>query len=119
MPIRVEWFCTLCNASAQRREDGDEVTTGYAVTSDLTLPRGWHELGDGGHGCGKCSTSTERKRLIQLGERARVATHAGTPGATGRTASWPSPASPFDGHREPADAGGVERQDGGGVQADG
>lgn len=27
--IRVEYFCTRCNGSAQRRDPGDEVNTGY------------------------------------------------------------------------------------------
>lgn len=116
MPIRVEWFCSLCNASAQRREDGDEVTTGYAVSSDLTLPRGWFEIEGGGHGCGKCSTATERKRIIQEGER--VPTLSPDPPATAQ-APWPYRDSPFSAHGKPASASRVERQDDRGVQADG
>jgi hypothetical protein len=56
--IRVEFFCTRCNRSAQRRDPGDNPSTGYNVMIHASLrdlhrsggaaPTGW-ATDDAGH----------------------------------------------------------------------
>lgn len=110
MTAVAEWFCDFCNPSRQRREVGDELSTGYARTPlDTTPPDGWFEVasGDdalptGGHGCGRCRASASYLE----GVMERVTENANM--GAGKPSAWPSFKSPFDDEGEGAgEAGGV------------
>lgn len=113
MTAVVEWFCDFCNPSRQRRNPGDEVSSGYMVTPlDTTPPVGWHDVpkGDpmlptGGHACMGCRNSIHwmKCRLHEEGmqgateEELRTGEGPGVSAAADerRPAAWPAHASPF------------------------
>lgn len=92
--IRVEYFCTRCNASAQRRDPGDEVNTGYeAVTVSSSFeakrviavhPPKWTTNEQGHLICPACVAA------IHPTEAAPPAPRPSAPDG------WPSQASPFE-----------------------
>lgn len=119
--IRVEYFCTQCNPSAQRRDPGDEVNTGY--TAELhdkperakkdapPVPNGWRTDANGYLICNACiakDTAIANRRpespvRRDAAEAESFNEHYGLEGdarvtpADARLTGWPSKASPFDG----------------------
>jgi hypothetical protein len=114
MPAFTEYFCCFCNASAQRRDPGDEVHTGYVrKQADGELPRGWFEIQGGEVACNKCPQGKTFIAREELAERhptlSAIADLAGSAPGTevrsdgvtainteaGGEARWPSITSPF------------------------
>lgn len=90
--IRVEYFCTRCNASAQRRDPGDEISTGYqalqvstiteAKRTVLVVPAKWAADEQGHLICPACVAQVHPVSAPEP----PVARHDG----------WPSRSSPFE-----------------------
>jgi hypothetical protein len=102
--IRVEFFCTRCNGSAQRRDPGDEVNTGYHAETYRTATEARRESGVhpakwalDPHGllvCPACIVSIEHDKPATAGLAPGVSEgHARV--ASPRPDGWPAIASPF------------------------
>lgn len=96
MTAFTEFFCNVCNPSAQRREEGDELTTGYERVLDGGLPEhesvppGWCSVkglgpAEFGHVCDDC-ISKGRAPAIEYTPPSTLEKHDN---------GWPSRASPF------------------------
>lgn len=104
MTALTEWFCNFCNASAQRREEGDEASTGYERTLDSLMPDGWWEvpgMGPGrvGHACPDCILTKPdvRERVTELRSKGLdEVLRERLPDDTLHPA-WPAQTSPFGG----------------------
>lgn len=96
MTALTEWFCNFCNASAQRRDDGDELSHGYERTLDFQAPEGWWEVpgmgpGHTGHACPHCIENNPDVRAELIHRRS-----AGLENLTGDSdTGWPARTSPF------------------------
>jgi hypothetical protein len=103
--IRVEYFCARCNASAQRRDPGDEVSTGYvhaeyasardAKRDAPAYPVGWTVDDLGRLACDSCvtlrATATEPSSPPEdMPADPAVSSYRSKP------AGWPALSSPFD-----------------------
>lgn len=89
MTAVTEFFCNFCNPSAQRRDPGDEVSTGYQrVEFGSRLPRGWQETFfdgvPGAHICPDCLRAGKQPEA----PRPLVSKIA--------QSGWPAHLSPFD-----------------------
>lgn len=106
--IRVEYFCTQCNASAQRRDPGDEVNTGYhAETYDKPerarreappVPSGWITDASGYMICDACvieDTRVANRQPPPDNDGWRAAEHEAR--VREERADWPARATPFGG----------------------
>lgn len=110
--IRVEYFCTHCNGSAQRRDPGDEVNTGYYAETFSTVleagrdsgvhPAKWALDPNGRLVCPACVVRPHVVRR-DAAEAAAFNEHYGLEGdarvtpADARLSGWPSRESPFGG----------------------
>lgn len=103
MTALTEFFCNYCNASAQRREEGDELTTGYERVAAGTTPLGWWEVPgvgplDVGHACPECVTEKEDVRQDIAARRgAETKRILGEDDDAQPTGGWPARTSPFGG----------------------
>lgn len=76
-----EFFCDYCNPSKQRREEGDEVNTGYAVELADGYPLGWWEVprkgpqGTPGHACPNCVLHNDEAKADIAKRRAEDTAH--------------------------------------------
>lgn len=102
MTLLSEFFCNWCNPSAQRRDEGDELTTGYERTLDGAFPLGWWEVpgvgpGKVGHACTDCLTSKPEVReevtRRRSGDMEKVLANL-LPEDT-HDSGWPARTSPF------------------------
>lgn len=91
MTAFTEYFCNVCNPSAQRREEGDELTRGYVrVLAGSSVPSGWQAVpnfGPGmvGHACDVCVAE----------DRAPGPDYAPPSPLEKHDSGWPSRSSPF------------------------
>lgn len=112
MTLIRDYFCDYCNPSRQRREEGDEVSTGFASEVGGDSPLGWWEVpgkgpsGTTGHACPECVLHSEvakadivkrRSELSKriLGEEVGDEDRSGVE-STRPEHGWPSHSSPFD-----------------------
>lgn len=95
MTARTEFFCDYCNPSRQRRDEGDELNTGYVVTEETGFPLGWWE-GGGRHACPECIMHREG---VMEDIRAHRREAIGLPNDTtpSEPGEWPAVTSPFGG----------------------
>lgn len=95
MTALTEYFCDFCNRSAQRRDAGDEVTTGYErLPVDFGFPPGWVLTTYDSQPAHKCPACQARDRdSAQAPETEHKSVVAIRPVVT---QGWPALASPFD-----------------------
>lgn len=90
MTAFIEFFCNVCNPSAQRREEGDELTRGYERIFDGdSAPPGWREVPNlgpvgVGHVCDECVAEDRVPRQDDA-----------PPTPEANDSGWPARTSPF------------------------